>query len=119
MIVGYQLHAWLAAQGAEAGRAFPEGLAAATLHHAAAALVAGYGCALLAGQASTRTARLLGIALAAIAGLAAFQRLEQALPLLSVHVAQVVASPACLLGAAWLERHRALWVARRSRLARG
>ena len=115
MVVGYQVHAWLATHVGISGAhpaAVPEGLLLATLQHTAAAVVSGYLAAVIAGRASLRVGRLLGVALAAIAGLAAFQRFEQGLPLLTMHVAQVVASPACLLGAMLLERHRAVhrWV---------
>lgn len=91
----------------------PSGLLTMILPLGIAALTAGYVATLLGGG-STRTARLLGIALAAIAILGAIQRLEQGLPLLTRQVAQIVTSPLCVAGGVLLERHRALWLRRAS-----
>ena len=83
----------------------PAGLLGALLPLAVAALLAGSVAGGISGG-STRTARLLGIALAAIAILAAIQRVEQGLPLLTRQVAQVLTAPLCAAGAAVLARHR-------------
>ncbi len=91
----------------------PSGLLMTLLPFGGAALVAGYLATLVSGG-SARTARLLGIALAAIAILAALQRLEQGLPLLTRQVAQIVTSPLCVAGGVLLERHLALWQRRTS-----
>lgn len=113
MLVGYYLHAWLANRGDVAAAAAPAAshLVTALLPLALAALLAGYAATLVSGG-STRTARLLGIALAAIAILATIQRLEQGLPPVAGHVAQIVTSPLCVAGGALLERHRTLWLRR-------
>lgn len=110
MLGGYYVHGWAALwlgvfDGAPL--AAPEGLVGALLRLAVAALVAGYVAGVLSGG-STRTARLLGIALAAIAILAAISQVEQGRPLLTGHLAQVLTAPLCRAGAALLARHRRL-----------
>ena len=117
MIGGYYLHRWLvlwlgAFDGVPAG--VPAGLAGLLPTFAVGAVLAGYVASLVAGG-SMRTARLLGIAIAAIAILAALQRVEQGLPLLSRQVAQIVTAPLCAAGAALAARHRRLVGARAPR----
>lgn len=110
MVGGYYLHRWVVLWlGAFDGVAavVPTGLPWLLPIFAVAAVLAGYLASLIAGG-STRTARLLGIALAAIAILAALQRVEQGLPLLSRQVAQILTSPLCAAGAALSARHRRL-----------
>lgn len=113
MFAGYYVHRWVGLWlGVFEGvpSVLPAGLLGALLPLAVAALLAGYVAGGVSGG-STRTARLLGIALAAIAILAAIQRVEQGLPLLTRQVAQVVTAPLCAAGAALLTRHRGLWSA--------
>ena len=111
MLAGYYVHRasalWLGAFDGVAPAA-PTGLWLTVAPLAIAALVAGYVATLISGG-STRTARLLGIALAVVAILATLQRLEQGLPLLTRQVAQIVTSPLCAAGGLLMERHRALW----------
>lgn len=111
IVGGYYVHRWVALwlgvfDGTPA--LAPEGWLGALVRLAVAALLAGYLTALVAGG-SVRTARLLGIALAAIAILAALQRVEQGLPLLTRQLAQIVTAPLCAAGAALLGRHRRIW----------
>lgn len=111
IIAGYYVHRWIVLWlGAFDGVApvVPTGLAWLLPTFAVAALIAGYVVAVIA-SGSTRTARLLGIALAAIAILAALQRVEQGLPLLSRQVAQILTAPLCAAGAALVARHRRLF----------
>lgn len=111
MVLGFYAHRELLQwHGAFEGTPLtvPTGLVATLLPFGIAALAAGYVAALLGGG-STRTARLLGIALAVIAILAALQRAEQGLPLLTRQVAQIVTSPLCVAGGVLLERHRGWW----------
>ncbi len=111
MVLGYYVHRELLQwHGAFEGAPLtaPTGLVATLLPFGLAALAAGY-VATLVSRGSTRTARLLGIALAVIAILAALQRVEQGLPLLTRQIAQIVTSPLCVAGGVLLERHRGWW----------
>ena len=109
MLGGYYVHRgvtlWLGVFDGPAAT-LPSGLALLLSACAVAALLAGYAAAMVAGG-SLRTARLLGIALAIVAVLAALQRLEQGLPVLSRHVALVVAAPLTSIGGWFALRHRA------------
>lgn len=111
IVSGYYVHRWVVLWlGVFDGTPTPapEALLGALVRLAVAALLAGYLTALVAGG-SVRTARLLGVALAAIAILAALQRVEQGLPLLSRQVAQILTAPLCAAGAALQVRHRRMW----------
>lgn len=114
MLAGYYVHRastqWLGVFD-DTALAAPTGLWMPVASLAVAALVAGYVATLVSGG-STRTARLLGIALAVVAILSALQRLEQGLPLLTRQVAQIATSPLCAAGGLLMERHRALWLRR-------
>lgn len=108
IVSGYYVHRWVALWlGVFDARPhlLPDGWLGLLMRLAVAALLAGYVTSAIAGG-STRTARLLGIGLAAIAILAALQRAEQGLPLLTRQVAQMVTAPLCAAGAALFVRHR-------------
>jgi hypothetical protein len=111
IVSGYYVHRWVALwlgvfDGVPA--LVPDGWLGLLLRLAVAALLAGYVTSAIA-AGSIRTARLLGIALAAIAILAALQRAEQGLPLFTRQVAQIVTAPLCAAGAALFVRHRRMW----------
>jgi len=111
MVAGYYAHRgvalWLGVfEGAPATA--PDGWLTLGVRLAVAALLAGYVTGAIAGG-SLRTARLLGIALAAIAILAALQQVEQGRPVLTRHLAQIVTAPLCAAGAGLVARHRRLW----------
>ena len=111
MVGGYYVHRWVALwlgvfDGVPAP--VPDGWPGLSLRLGVAALLAGYVTTAIA-AGSMRTARLLGIALAAIAILAALQRAEQGLPLFTRQVAQIATAPLCTAGAALFLRHRRMW----------
>lgn len=116
MLAGYYAHRWLTLWfGVFDGpsHVMPAALWTLLVPCAVAALVGGYVATLVA-SGSTRTARLLGIALAVVALLAALQRIEQGLPLLSQQVALVVTAPCCSMGGWFARRHRDQWQLHRS-----
>lgn len=111
IVSGYYVHRWAALwlgvfDGVPA--LVPDEWLGLLLRLAVAALLAGYVTGAIA-AGSIRTARLLGIALAAIAILSAMQRAEQGLPLFTRQVAQIVTAPLCAAGAALFVRHRRMW----------
>ena len=109
ILAGYYAHRWLLLWfGLFDGpsHVMPIALWPMLVPCAVAALLAGYLSTLVAGG-STRTARLLGLALAIVAVLSALQRLEQGLPPLSRHVALVVTAPFCSVGGWFAGRHQA------------